>query len=134
MFFNKKTRQTVKSDTLSTLIDASVRITGEVHFDKSARIDGTVLGHVKGSNEKNGLLIIGPDARIEGDVRCHSIVVLGHIEGNVFAHYVEIRSSGRISGNVHYATMEIHQGSEINGNLLRQSLDQSDITPDPSVT
>jgi hypothetical protein len=30
--------------------------------------------------------------------------------------------------------MEIHQGSEINGNLLRQSLDQSDVTPDPSVT
>lgn len=120
MFFKKNPHRSVKSETLSTLIDLTVQIDGQIRFDKSARIDGTVRGNVTGSNAKNGMLIVGPEARIEGDVSCHSVVVLGKVHGSVHASYVEIRSSAQINGDVHYEVIEVHQGSNINGRLLHQ--------------
>lgn len=121
MFFKEPPKRSVKSATLYTLIDVTVHIEGHIRFDKSARIDGSVRGHVTGSNALDGLLIVGPEARIEGDVNCHSVVVLGKIEGTVHASYVEIRSSARIDGDVHYEVIEVHQGSNINGRILHQS-------------
>lgn len=120
MFFNKNPKRSTKSETLSTLIDVSVQIDGQIRFDKSARIDGTVRGNVTGSSSKKGLLIVGPEARIEGDVSCHSVVVLGKVHGSVHASYVEIRSNAQINGDVHYEVIEVHQGSNINGRLLHQ--------------
>lgn len=130
MFFNKTPNRSAKSESLATLIDATVHIDGQIRFDKSARIDGSVRGNVTGSNAKKGMLIIGPEARIEGDVRCHSVVVLGKIEGTVHASYVEIRTNARISGDVYYEVIEAHQGSNINGRLLHQQGHETVETPD----
>ena len=130
MFFKKSPHRSAKSETLSTLIDVTVHIDGQIRFDKSARIDGTVRGHVTGSNAKKGLLIIGPQAHIEGDVNCHSVVVLGKVDGAVHASYVEIRTSAQINGDVHYEVIEVHQGSNINGRLLHHSGKETTETPD----
>ena len=50
--FSRSSRTPIQTETLATLIDASVSITGEVRFEKSARIDGTVTGDVTGSKTK----------------------------------------------------------------------------------
>lgn len=133
MFFKKTPNRSVKSETLSTLIDVTVQIDGQIRFDKSARIDGTVRGNVTGSNAKNGMLIIGPEACINGDVNCYSVVVLGRIHGAVHANYIEIRSSAHITGDVHYEVIEIHQGSNVNGRLLHQVGLEAAATPDVAV-
>ena len=130
MFFNKTPNRSAKSESLATLIDATVHIDGQIRFDKSARIDGSVRGNVTGSNTKKGVLIIGPEALIEGDVHCHSVVVLGKIQGTVQASYVEIRASAQITGDVHYEVIEVHQGSNINGRLLHHQDQQIVETPD----
>lgn len=124
MFFKKAPNRSAKSETLSTLIDVTVQIEGQFSFDKSARIDGTIRGNVMGSNAKKGMLIVGPEARIDGDVNCHSVVVLGKVHGSVHASYVEIRSSAQINGDVHYEVIEVHQGSNINGRLLHHQAGQ----------
>lgn len=130
MFFNKTPHRSAKSETLATLIDVTVQIDGQIRFDKSARIDGKVRGNVTGSNAKNGMLIIGPEACINGDVNCYSVVVLGKIHGTVHANYIEIRSSAHITGDVYYEVIEIHQGSNVNGRLLHQVGHEAVETPD----
>jgi cytoskeletal protein CcmA (bactofilin family) len=130
MFFKKNPNRSAKSETLATLIDLTVQIDGQLRFDKSARIDGTIRGNVTGSNAKKGMLIVGPEARIDGDVNCHSVVVLGKVHGTVHASYVEIRSSAQIVGDVHYEVIEVHQGSNINGRLLHQVGHETVETPD----
>lgn len=130
MFFNKTPRRSAKSETLATLIDATVRIEGQIRFDKSARIDGRVRGNVTGSDAKKGMLIIGPEAIVEGDVACHSVVVLGKIQGTLTASYVELRASAHITGDVHYEVIEVHQGSDINGRLFRQQGHEATETPE----
>lgn len=118
MFFRKK-RSALKTEALASLIDRSVTIVGEVTFDRGARIDGVVHGNVNGSMLKNNVLIVGPNAEINGNIRCHSLVVLGVVIGNVSASYIEIRSSAKIHGDTCYETIEMYQGSEIIGRLLR---------------
>ncbi|MCS6763282.1 MAG: polymer-forming cytoskeletal protein [Candidatus Protistobacter heckmanni] len=107
-----------------------MEISGTLSFDKGARIDGTVHCNVNGTISKNNLLIIGPSAHIEGDITCHSLVVLGSVTGNMSASYVEIRAGAKIHGDTRYETIEIHQGTEINGRLFRVEGVKTVETPD----
>ncbi|CAM8648889.1 MAG: hypothetical protein RJA17_1120 [Pseudomonadota bacterium] len=118
--FSRSSRTPIQTETLATLIDASVSITGEVRFEKSARIDGTVTGDVTGSKTKGGTLIIGATAVIKGNVCCHSVVVLGRIEGDIDSSQLEIRSGATLLGDIFYDVIEIHQGSSINGRMVRR--------------
>jgi len=139
MFFGQSRQKTISTETLATLMDASVKIEGNFFFDKSARIDGIVIGNIKGPNTKTGVLIIGPKAKIEGDIFCHSVVVLGTIYGNIEADHLEVRSGAQINGDVKYSIIEVHQGSNINGRMILKSSelstskvnqdDQKDIQP-----
>jgi cytoskeletal protein CcmA (bactofilin family) len=129
MFF-RKTPPALKIEALSSLIDRSVTIVGEISFDKSARIDGVVRGNLTGSLSKNNVLIIGPQAEIHGDIKCNSLVILGFIQGNISASYVEIRASAKIKGDVTYETIEMYQGSELNGHLFRLQGGTVTETPD----
>ncbi len=121
MFFGQSRQKTISTETLATLMDASVKIEGNFFFDKSARIDGIIIGNIKGPNTKTGVLIIGPKAKIEGDIFCHSVVVLGTIYGNIEADHLEVRSGAQINGDVKYSIIEVHQGSNINGRMILKS-------------
>ena len=118
MFFGQNRQKSVSTETLATLMDASVKIKGDFYFDKSARIDGEIIGNIKGPKTKSSALLVGPKARIEGDIFCHSIVVLGTILGNIESDHLEVRSGATISGDVKYSVIEVHQGSNINGRML----------------
>ncbi len=130
MFFRKNS-PALKIEALSSLIDRSVTIVGEITFDKSARIDGVVRGNLTGSLSKKNVLIIGPQAEIHGDIKCSSLVVLGLIKGNISSSYVEIRASAKIQGDVTYETIEMYQGSELTGHLFR--LQGGSITETPDI-
>ena len=126
MFFGQNRQKSVSTETLATLMDASVKIKGDFYFDKSARIDGEVIGNIKGPKTKSSALIVGPKARIEGDIQCHSVVVLGTILGNIESDHLEIRSGATISGDVKYSVIEVHQGSNINGRMIILNSEQGD--------
>ena len=118
MFFGQNRQKSVSTETLATLMDASVKIEGDFYFDKSARIDGEIKGNIKGPKTKSSVLIVGPKAKIEGDILCHSVVVLGTIIGNIESEHLEVRSGATIKGDVKYSVIEVHQGSNINGRLI----------------
>ena len=126
MFFGQNRQKSVSTETLATLMDASVKIKGDFYFDKSARIDGEVIGNIKGPRTKSSALIVGPKARIEGDILCHSVVVLGTILGNIESDHLEVRSGATISGDVKYSVIEVHQGSNINGRMIILNSEQGD--------
>ena len=60
-------------------------------------------------------------ARIEGDVRCATLIVEGYISGDVYAtELLELQPKGRIIGNVHYKKLEMHSGATVAGTLTHQ--------------
>ncbi|OUT96898.1 MAG: hypothetical protein CBC01_07405 [Betaproteobacteria bacterium TMED41] len=125
MFFGKNTQKAISTETLATLMDTSVKIEGNFFFDKSARLDGVIIGNIRGPNTKSGVLIIGPKAQIDGDISCHSVVVLGAVFGNIEADHLEVRAGAKINGDVLYSIIEVHQGSNINGRMVLKNSDKS---------
>jgi len=132
MLFDRLFNRSGKSEILSTLIDTSVRIQGDLRFDRNTRIDGTIVGDIHGTDDDHGTLIVGPSGRVEGNVHCHTVIVLGHVAGNLQASHVEMRSGGRIDGDVHYDILETHQGAHVNGRLVRKAPRQA--APSPALT
>ena len=134
MFFGKNKQKAISTETLATLMDTSVKIEGNFFFDKSARLDGIIIGNIRGPNTKSGVLIIGPKAQIDGDISCHSVVVLGAVFGNIEADHLEVRTGAKINGDVMYSIIEVHQGSNINGRMVLKNSDKSIISESETPT
>ncbi|MFN3660797.1 MAG: polymer-forming cytoskeletal protein, partial [Brevinematales bacterium] len=54
---------------------------GTMRFKTSLRIDGDYEGKI----DAQGLLVIGPNAKIKGDITCDEVIVGGEIHGNIHA-------------------------------------------------
>jgi cytoskeletal protein CcmA (bactofilin family) len=99
-------------------------------FGKSIVIDGelsgsedlTFEGHVDGKIElRNHVLTIGSNGRITAQVAAKSIIVLGHVTGNLIAtEKVDIRESGSVEGDVVAPRVAIADGSHFRGSIDMQ--------------
>ena len=106
---------------IDTLIGISCRIEGDLCFTGGLRIDGEVHGNVVASDSTENVLIISEHARVEGDVRCATLIVNGYIAGQVYAaELLELQPKGRIVGDVHYKMLEMHSGAMVTGSLTHQ--------------
>jgi cytoskeletal protein CcmA (bactofilin family) len=106
---------------IDTLIGISCRIEGDLCFTGGLRIDGEVHGNVIASDSTENVLIISEHARVEGDVRCATLIVNGYIAGQVYAaELLELQPKGRIVGDVHYKMLEMHSGAMVTGSLTHQ--------------
>ena len=104
-----------------SLVGISARIEGDLCFTGGLRIDGEVHGNVIGGDSTENYLIVSEHARIEGEVRCATVVVNGYIAGQVFAtELLELQPKGRIVGDVFYKTLEMHSGAMVAGTLTHQ--------------
>lgn len=106
---------------IDTLIGISCRIEGDLCFTGGLRIDGEVHGNVIASDSTENVLVISEHARVEGDVRCATLIVNGYIAGQVYAaELLELQPKGRIVGDVHYKMLEMHSGAMVTGSLTHQ--------------
>ena len=102
-----------------SLIGEGSRIEGQIHFSDGLRIDGEVIGDVRASSDKPGLLVISATARVEGAVHADHVIVNGQINGPVHAcTMLELQPKARVAGDVHYKTLEMHQGATICGKMF----------------
>lgn len=124
MLFNRRKSVRIQEGNLSTLVDHSGVLglaDGRIvfRFEKSMRFDGRLEGNLQGTLKRDCVLVVGPQAMVNGNVFAQSVVVLGTVNGNVSGEYVEIRETGRVSGDITYVRVEIHQGSHVQGRLFR---------------
>jgi cytoskeletal protein CcmA (bactofilin family) len=117
MFGRKHHRHTV----VDTLIGASSKVNGDVHFEGGCHVDGSVRGNVSADTESDAALSVSEDGTIEGGVTVPYVVLHGIVRGDVFASQrVELGPTARVIGNVYYNLIEMAIGAEINGKLVHQ--------------
>jgi cytoskeletal protein CcmA (bactofilin family) len=110
----------VKSE-IDSLVGISARIEGDLCFSGGLRIDGEIHGNVVALDGADSMLIVSEHARIEGEVRCASLVVNGYIAGAVYSsELLELQPKGRIHGDVHYRLLEMHGGALVTGKLTHE--------------
>lgn len=85
---------------------------GTLRFKNSLRINGQYAGKV----DSSGLLVIGPNARIKGDVICDEVIVGGEIRGNITARQrLELLDTAKLYGDIRTPKLKIADGVVFEG-------------------
>jgi cytoskeletal protein CcmA (bactofilin family) len=102
-------------------IGKSIIIDGELSGSEDLTIEGRVDGKIE---LRNHVLTIGVNGRITAQVTAKSIVVLGHVTGNLTAtEKVDIRDSGSVEGDIVAPRVAIADGSHFRGSIDMQRKD-----------
>ena len=101
-----------------TLISAGSELQGDLRVRGALRVEGAVYGNVT----TDGHLSLGPEARILGEVRAHSLAVGGRIDGIVRVRdHLKVLRGGVVRGHARYQSLEIERGGVVDGSTARAS-------------
>jgi cytoskeletal protein CcmA (bactofilin family) len=88
------------------------RITGQLAFEGSVRIDGSVEGEIR----CHETLTIGEGAEVRARISSRAVIIRGKVEGNVTAKdKIELLAPGRLFGNVSTPRLIITEGVVFDG-------------------
>lgn len=108
----EKEMKKVESEAISSIIDKSMTITGEVAFKGKARVDGQINGNVQGEH-----LILSETGKICGDINVSSFNCYGTLEGNVTAKMLTARKDCSIHGKLEAGSLTVEPGAAIQGEI-----------------
>ena len=95
----------------ATHLDCGTTLSGKLHFEGPARIDGNIDGEIDGKE-----ITIGESAVATAQIRAKSIVVCGRVKGEITAtERIEIRSTANIIGNITAPKLIVQDGAIFQG-------------------
>lgn len=121
--------QKAESEAISSIIDKSMKITGEISFKGKTRIDGTILGNVNGEH-----LILSETGQVTGDITASSFNCFGSLEGNVRASLITARKDCTIHGRLEAGSLTVEPGAAIDGEIKAATKDLAKSTGNTSHT
>ena len=94
------------------ILSSDVEIKGSIKFQKELLIDGKVEGEIN----SDGVLTIGENADIRGEIKTKSITVFGKVQGNItVAERCELKSRCTLQGDLKAARLVIEEGATFIG-------------------
>jgi cytoskeletal protein CcmA (bactofilin family) len=112
-----------------SIVGPSVKIEGDLKSQGNLRIDGTVTGKVKTSQN----LFVGESANIQADVEAENANVSGIVQGNIkVSGGLTIGRTGRLLGDIICGTLQVEEGAYFIGKCSMK--DRSDIEPMDELT
>ncbi|MDR2413747.1 MAG: polymer-forming cytoskeletal protein [Odoribacteraceae bacterium] len=94
------------------LLSEGTRIEGEISATNDIRVDGIIKGNIKTS----GRVVIGPTAKIEGNIESPGVDLLGLMQGNIISSgLVSLRGNSTFTGNITTAQVSVEVGAIFNG-------------------
>ncbi len=97
-----------------TVFGKSMKIIGDVTSDEELYLDGELDGKLSLSNR----LTVGPNSKINANIKAQEIVVFGTIKGNVESETrVSLRTGASIVGDIKTAGIVIEDGAYFKGGI-----------------
>ena len=94
------------------ILSSDVEIKGSIKFQKELLIDGKVEGDIN----SEGVLTVGENADIRGEVKTRSIIVFGKVQGNItVSERCELKSKCTLQGDLKAARLVIEEGATFIG-------------------
>jgi cytoskeletal protein CcmA (bactofilin family) len=94
------------------VLSSDVEIKGSIKFQKELLIDGKVEGEIN----SDGVLTIGENADIRGEIKTKSITVFGKVQGNItVAERCELKAKCTLQGDLKAARLVIEEGATFIG-------------------
>ena len=99
-------------------IDFEATIQGNIDFNGTFFVDGTINGDLKGKSLEKTTVIIGMRGKLSGNLFCTNAVIAGTVWGDIHAKSLELQEGARVIGDLYYESLEINPAAEINGNFI----------------
>lgn len=107
-------------------IGKSVMIKGQILSREDLYLDGELEGSVELHEHR---LTIGPNGRVQANVKAREIVIIGTVHGNVDAsEKLEIRKEAKLVGDIRTARIVIEDGAYFKGSI---DIVKADTKPQP---
>ena len=104
--------------TSKNVLANDVEIKGSIKFQSELIIDGKVEGEIVSP----GILTIGENAEIRGEIKTKSVTVLGKVYGNITVEErCELKTRAQLIGDLKAARLQIEEGATFVG--------KSEVTP-----
>ena len=104
-------------------IGKSIRFKGNLSGDEDIEIEGSFEGRVKLGKHQ---LSIGPSGQVRAELQAKSVVVMGHVTGNIQAvESVEVRNTGVVIGDIRAPRLIIHEGAVVNGAVEMRAAEEA---------
>jgi cytoskeletal protein CcmA (bactofilin family) len=101
------------SEEISGYFGKEVVFEGKMTFQGIFRLEGRFEGEIF----ESGTLIVGETAVVKGKIEANTIVINGHVEGEVVAKgRVEIHPTGKLYGNLVTPILAVNEGGIFDGN------------------
>ena len=95
-----------------SVLGPDVIVKGSIRFSNELVIDGQVDGDVS----SDGILTVGAHAVVKGEIKTRSVIVFGHMEGNVTTQdRCELKSTATLIGDISAGTLTIEEGASFIG-------------------
>jgi cytoskeletal protein CcmA (bactofilin family) len=93
-----------------SLIDASVKMTGDLWSDGDVQVDGHLCGNINCAQ-----LIIGADAAVTGAIIAHEAVIRGKFTGIIRATRVLLQDTASVDSEIIYRSLSVDEGVRFEG-------------------
>ena len=112
MFEREKQRSEEAAGGTSAFLGKGTRIVGKLTFEGTVRIEGQVEGEIAGQDT----LTIGEGAVVKAKIIGTSIIVHGHVTGDITAKTrLELRAPSKVVGNLNTPNLVIQEGAIFEG-------------------
>jgi cytoskeletal protein CcmA (bactofilin family) len=99
-------------------LSSDVEIKGSIKFQNDLTIDGKVEGEILSP----GVLIVGENAEVRGEIKTKSVTVHGKVQGNITVEErCELKGRAQLIGDLKAARLVIEEGATFVG--------KSEVTP-----
>jgi cytoskeletal protein CcmA (bactofilin family) len=96
-----------------------VEIKGSIKFQQDLSVDGKVEGEI---TSPNGVLVVGQNAELRGEIKTKSVTVYGRVHGNITVdERCELKANAQLHGDLKAARLVIEEGATFVG--------KSEVTP-----
>jgi cytoskeletal protein CcmA (bactofilin family) len=112
-----------RSITAANFISEDVEIKGALKFTG----DLVSNGHIDGTVEAGGVLTVGVNGEVKGDVRASAVAVHGMVKGNItVSERCELRGNAELVGDLDAPRLMIEEGVTLVGNVKVQPKGSAD--------
>ncbi len=104
----------MSKDEINAFLGAGTSYEGKLQFQGAVRIDGKFLGQI----DSDGTLIVGQDAKIDGDVTVGSLILSGFLHGQVTAaDKVVLHKTAHLQGKLRTPSLIMEEGAVMDGDI-----------------
>ena len=110
-------------------IAQDTKIKGNIESNGDIRIDGILEGDL----DCKGRVVVGPESKISGTIRCASAEILGFVKGEIIVKdLLSLKGSASITGNLTMGKLSVEPGARFVGHckMINEEYASSETEPD----